>query len=169
LSGSPTPIPGCIRAVHCEWFFTVHREYFALIAVEIAEQATDWAISREIDIHVDLVDETCARMYPQHFTDQQFTSGPEGKRNTAPAFERERRRSQPRHLDIHRGQGRQPRRSYLAFTGGKIDRAVVHVGCQRLVHHVHNELAGATDVSCRVLWAAVGLVLKPEHNQWRVF
>ena len=127
------------------------RKRIALGRVEIAEQAPDRPVGVEIDIHLFAVDQALARVQAQHLADQRARGRAEGERDVLPAFEREGRRGQSRHVDIDRRQGLQPGRLHLAVTGGKVDRAVVH-GCrQRLVDQMDDELPAAVDVARGVL------------------
>ena len=46
-------LAACVRSLLN--MFSIKHGYFALIAVEVAEQATDRTVGREIDIHVGLI------------------------------------------------------------------------------------------------------------------
>jgi hypothetical protein len=57
------------RASHCAWLSRVSSKSITLGRVEITEQAPDWPLDIEIDMHPGLVDQTFARVQAWHFTD----------------------------------------------------------------------------------------------------
>jgi hypothetical protein len=86
--------------------FARQRERIALGRVEIAEQASDWFIDIEIDMHPVFIDQTFTSVQAKHLTDQEFAPGPEDERDMLSTLERKRRGGQPRHGDIDRRQRR---------------------------------------------------------------